>query len=165
MDYTIVGQIINTHGIKGTVKVFPLTSDVNRFKSLKRVYLGERKTELTVSSVSIKGKVILVTFQEYDNINGVSSFVKDYLYVSDDERITLPEDHYFIYELIGCSVLDENDVELGQIVDVLQGFSNDVYVIQGEHHQFMIPSVKEFIRMVDIPARKVIVHLIEGMIE
>ncbi len=165
MDYTIVGQIINTHGIKGTVKVFPLTSYVNRFKNLKRVYLGERKTELTVSSVSIKGKVVLVTFQEYDNINEVSGFVKDYLYVSDEDRITLPEDHYFIHELIGCSVADENGMILGEITDVLQGFSNDVYVVQRENHTFMIPSVKEFIRAVNIPDRKVTVHLIEGMIE
>lgn len=165
MDYTIVGQIINTHGIRGTVKVFPLTSDIKRFKSLSRVYLGDQKLELIVSSVSIKEKIVLVNFQEYDNINAISGFINSYLYVSDEDRVILPEDHYFIYDLIGCSVVDEENVELGRIIDVLQGFSNDVYVIDGKKGSFMIPAVKEFIKAVNITDRQVTVRPIEGMIE
>lgn len=165
MGYTIVGQIINTHGIRGTVKVFPLTSDINRFKLLTQVYLGDKKLELIVSSVSIKEKVVLVNFQEYDNINAVSGFVNSYLYVSDEDRVKLPENHYFIYDLIGCSVVNEEDMEFGRIIDVLQGFSNDVYVVDGKNGSFMIPAVKEFIKKVSISDRKITVRLIEGMIE
>lgn len=165
MDYTIVGQIINTHGIRGAVKVFPITSDPNRFKSLGSVYLGEHKLQLTVSSVSVKEKVVLLTFKEFDNINAVSGFVKSYLYVTDEDRIVLPVDHYFIHDLIGCSILDEDNEVIGRITDVLQGFSNDVYVVEGRSGSFMIPAVKEFVKSVDILKREVIVRLIEGMIE
>lgn len=165
MKYLIVGKVINTHGIKGEVKVQSLTNDLKRFNDLKSVYVGDGKELLTIEKVREHKNNIIIMFQEHNNINNVLKYKESNLYIDMEDRVELPEDHYFIFELIGLEVYDLNDKYIGEIVDVIQGPSNDVYLINSElNKEIMIPGVKEFVKSIDIERKLMKVDPIEGMI-
>lgn len=166
MEYTAIGKIINTHGINGEVKIYPYTDDVKRFSVLEIAYIGEDKLMVNVSNVKYHKGLPLVKFKGYDSINDVIKFKDELIYVDDSNRIILPENHYFIYDLIECQVYDMDNNYIGKIVEVLKGASNDVYVVKdNSHKEHLIPVVKEFIKNVNIDKKTIFIDPIEGMIE
>ncbi|TJX16198.1 16S rRNA processing protein RimM [Tissierella creatinini] len=167
MEYTIVGKLINTHGIKGEVKVYPLTDDIERFSYLKSAYIGEGKLPVTIESVKYNKGMAILKFKGYDDINQILKFKDQYLYVDDDNKVVLPDNHFFISDLIGCKVYDMKNIFIGHIVDVLQGYSNDVYVIKDKEKSkdYLIPAVKAFIKEVNIEEKIIFIDPLEGMIE
>ncbi|MBC8588809.1 ribosome maturation factor RimM [Paratissierella segnis] len=166
MDYTAIGKIINTHGVNGEVKVYPYTDDAKRFSILKFAYVGDDKLKVHVVSVKYHKGLPLIKFKGYDNINDVLNFKEQIIYVDDANRVILPENHYFIYDLVGCHVYDMKDNYIGKVVEVLKGASNDVYVVKDEsHEEHLIPAVKEFVKNVNIDKKTIYIDPIEGMIE
>lgn len=167
MDYTKVGKIISSHGIKGEVKVFPLTDNLERFNHLKTAYIGESKIKVELERVKYHKNLAIIKFKEYSDINEILHFKDYYIYVDDKERVVLPDNHFFIYDLVNCQVFDTNSKLIGTLVDVLQGSSNDVYIIKDteKNKEYLIPAVKEFIIDVNIAEKKIIIDPIEGMIE
>lgn len=167
MDYTIVGKIINSHGIKGEVKVYPLTHDIERFSTLKIGYLGEEKLKVEIQNVKYHKGIVILKFKEFDDINQILKFKDMDIYVDEANKIVLPKDHYFIYDLINCQVFDISGNNLGYISNVIQAASNDVYVVSDipNNKEYLIPVVKQFVKQVDIKNKKVIIDPIEGMIE
>jgi len=167
MNYTIVGKIVNTHGIKGEVKIYPLTDYLDRFDHLKIAYIGDSKIEVNVQVARYHKGMVILKFSEFNDINEVLNLKEQYLYVNDEDRIKLPENHFFIFDIIGCMVKDVSDNIIGQITDVIQGSSNDVYIIKDKEKQkeYLVPAVKQFVKIVDIESKIVIIDPIEGMIE
>ncbi|MFY9214794.1 MAG: ribosome maturation factor RimM [Tissierellaceae bacterium] len=167
MEFTIIGKITNTHGIKGEVRVYPLTDNIERFSDLDKVYIGEAKRQASVKTVKYHKGLAILGFEEFDNINQVLDFKDQYLYIDDEDRIVLPEDRYFIFDLIGCEVFDMANKSIGHIVDVILNMGNDVYVIKNHKgdKEYLIPAVKEFIKTIDIDKKKIVIDPIEGMIE
>lgn len=167
MDYTIIGKIINSHGIKGEVKIYPFTDDMDRFIDLKKVYIGDSKKEVHLKTVKFHKGFPIIGFDEFDDINQILNLKDQLIYVDDKDRIKLPEDHYFIYDLVDCEVFDTTNNKIGQIIDVLQNVSNDVYVVKDEfsHKEYLIPAVKQFVKLVDVENKKIVIDPIEGMIE
>lgn len=163
--YTIIGVITSTHGIRGHLKVYPYTDDVNRFKLLDKVYLGDEKIELHVKEVSFFKNLVIIGFNEFNNINEVLKFKDFGIYILDEDRMPLDKDRYYISDLVGCTVLDLEGKELGIISEVIQGAANDVYVIKSKGSSGMIPAVKEFIKEVNIEERFIKVDVIEGMFD
>lgn len=166
-DYTIVGKITNTHGIKGELKVFPLTDNIERFDHLKKAYIGEEKIQVNLQGVKYHKNLAIIKFREYTDINEVLKFKDDFIYVDDDEKVSLPENHFFIYDLIDSQVFDMDSNLIGTLADVIKGPSNDVYVVKNmeKDKEYLIPAVKQFVIQVDIQEKKVIIDPIEGMIE
>ncbi|MDR7869922.1 MAG: ribosome maturation factor RimM [Tissierellaceae bacterium] len=167
MEFTIIGKIINTHGIKGEVKIYPLTDDIERFSDLKKVYIGDSKEEFSLKSVKYHKGFPIVGFNEFNDINQILRFKDEYVYIDDNDRIILPRDHYFIFDLVDCEVLDMSENKIGYVSDVLQNVSNDVYVVKDDvnNKEYLIPAVKEFVKDVDIANKKIMIDPIEGMIE
>lgn len=167
MEYIIIGKIINTHGIKGEVKVFPLTDDIKRFDFLNYAYIGEGKTKVCLEKVKYHKNLAILKFKEYNNINDIEKLKNSFIYVDEQERIILPENHFFIYELINSQVFDKEMNLIGLLTDIIQGSSNDVYVVQDKVNdkEYLIPAVKEFVINVDIENKKIVIDPIEGMIE
>ncbi len=167
MDYTVVGNIINSHGIKGEVKVYPLTNDIDRFSYLKSAYIGEEKFKVHIHGVKYHKGIVILKFKEFDDINHILKFKGMSIFVDEENRVVLAKDNYFIYELIDCQVFNVSGDELGYISNVIQAASNDVYVIKDipNNKEYMIPAVKQFIKEVDIEKKKIIIDPIEGMIE
>jgi 16S rRNA processing protein RimM len=167
MDYTIIGKIINTHGVRGELKIHPMTGDIDRFSDLKKVYIGEDKENLTVEKVRYHKSFVIIKFGEYDNINQVIPFKQKYIYVDDGDKVVLPKDSYFIDDLIDCKVFDLDNKEIGHIKDIIYTTKDDVYIVKSsfDNKEYLIPAIKNFVKDVDIKNKIVIIDPIEGMIE
>ena len=167
MDYTIVGKIIGSHGIRGEMKIYPYTDDVKRFDKLKIAYIGDDKLKVHVGGVKYHKNLVVLKTKEYDDINQILHFKDSNLYIDDKDRVVLPENHFFIYDLIDSRVYDKDQTLIGVLIDVLQGASNDVYVVKNQetNKEYLIPAVKEFIVSIDVATKEIIIDPIEGMLE
>jgi 16S rRNA processing protein RimM len=166
MKFTAIGKITSTHGIKGDVKIYPLTDDPDRFFSLEKVYVGEIKELLIPQEVKLHKGMVLLRFKGMEDINQVIRYKNHYVYVLDEDRVKLPDGRFFISDLLECEVVDTSGNLIGNITDVLQSAANDVYVIHSDQgKEFLIPAVERFVVSVDIINKKVVVDPIEGMIE
>lgn len=165
MQYTAIGKIINTHGIKGELKIYPLTDDTARFDSLSEAYIGEDKFKVNVVGVKYNKDMPILRFSEFNNINEVLKFKEAYLYVDHENLVDLPENRYFIFDLIDCKVENMQGAYIGIVKDVIENPTNDVYVIHNKDREFMVPAVKEFVKDIDIENKLIRIDPIEGMIE
>ncbi|MGL5245048.1 MAG: ribosome maturation factor RimM [Sarcina sp.] len=155
-EFLRVGQIINTHGVKGEVKVLPLTDDMYRFDDLEYVTINGKK--VNIESVKyLKDKVIL-KLEGIDTMNEAEKlkFKQYYLEVSRDQAVELPKDSYFIADLIGCKVMDTNNFQYGTIKDVIQTPANDVYWVKGPK-EILVPVLKEIVLDINIEDRVIII--------
>lgn len=166
-DLLRVGVIANTHGIKGEVKVYPTTDDVNRFKKLKKIILdtGKEKKELEVVSVKFFKNLVILKFKGIDNINDIEKYKGKDLLVTREYAIPLKEDEYFIYDIIGATVITEEGEELGILEEVMTTGANDVYVVRTkEKKEVLLPVIKECVLDIDIESKIVKVHLMDGLL-
>lgn len=154
-EYFKVGQIVNTHGIKGEVKVIPLTEDVNNFKRYGKVKVGENEWKEILGVKFQKDRVIL-NLEGIDSMNDAETYKQKYLSVIREEEPGLPENTYYIKDLVGCNVVDTNGKDLGNIYDVIQTKNNDVYWIE-KPKQLLIPVLKDIVLDVNIEEKKVII--------
>ena len=165
MEYIVVGKIVNTHGIKGDIKIYPYTTNMERFSILKKAYIGQDKLSVEIENIKYHKGMILLKLKGFNNINEVLKFKDEFIFVDELNKVKLPKDNYFIYELIDCKVFDLDGNSLGYIKDVLQNSSNDIYIIKDKDKEYLIPAVKKFIKEVNIVEKKVVIDPIEGMIE
>lgn len=167
MEYTIIGKIINTHGIKGEVKVFPLTNSIGRFDYLKVAYIGEKKIKVELEKVKYHKNLAILKFKEYNDINEILFLKDSFIYVDEEGIVVLPDNHFFIYDLLESQVFDLESNLIGTVVDVIQGPSNDIYVVKSAENNkdYLIPAVKQFIIDVNIIDKRIVINPIEGMIE
>ena len=161
-----VGVITSTHGIKGEVKVFPTTDNVKRFKKNMEIILdtGKENIQLTVESVKFFKQFVILKFKGIDNINDIEKYKTKSLYVTRANAVRLRKDEYFIADLLGVDVWEDNGEKLGVLKDVIETGANDVYVITLEDgKELLIPAIKECILDVDIENRKMTVHVMDGL--
>ena len=161
-----VGQIVNTYGIKGFVKVIPLVDNNNQFKSFKALYIQDKKSlkELNVEEVKFSKNLVLLKFKSIDTIEQAEELRNIYLQARRSD-IKLEKGAYFIVDLIGLEVYTEEGNLLGILKEVLQPGANDVYVVEDEaKKQILLPVIPDVIKKVDIEGNKVIVKLLEGLI-
>ena len=166
-DMLQVGVITKTHGVRGEVKVFPTTDDVNRFKKLKQVILdtGKETMPLEIQSVKFFKQFVILKFKGIDNINDIEKYKRCSLYVTREHAVALEEDEYFIADMIGMEVCTEDGNIFGTLKDVIETGANDVYVIENaEHGEVLVPAIKECIRSVDIEKGQMMIHLMDGLI-
>lgn len=166
-EYLTVGKIVNTHGVKGELKVIPMTSDINRFDYLKFVWLEMegKLTEYFVEKVRYHKNFVLVKLRGIENMDQAAALKERFLKVNRKHARPLEEDEYFIADLVDCDVY-EKETYLGKITDVLQTGGNDVYVVNGgKYGEVLIPAIRQVVREVDIESKKVWVELPEGLVE
>ena len=163
-----VGVISSTHGVRGEVKVFPTTDDINRFKKLKEVILVTEKTEkvLKITSVKFFKQFAILKFEGIDALNDVEVYKGAQLYVDRKHAVKLEKDEYFIADLIDLTVVDEEENEIGILVDVMKTGANDVYIVKNEEgKEFLFPAIKECILNVDFKKKKITVHVMDGLLD
>ena len=161
-----VGVISSTHGIRGEVKVFPTTNDAARFKELKQVYLdtGKEQISLQIERVKFFKQFVILKFKGFDNINDIECYKGKNLYVTRENAVKLAKNEYFITDLIGLAVFDEEENLLGELTDVLQTGANDVYTVKLiEGGEVLLPAIKQCILAIDMENRKMKVHVMEGL--
>lgn len=152
----------------GEVKVYPFTDYKERFEELEYVYIEDNiDSKLEIEKVRYKKQLIILKFKGMDSINAVKNLKNKYIAIDKKDIRELPEDSYYIFDLIGSKVLDENNTLIGKLIDVMQNTSQDIYVVEHVESKkpVLIPAVKEFIKDVNIEEKTIEVKLIEGMIE
>ncbi len=164
-DLFQVGIITNTHGIAGEVKVFPTTDDPKRFKKLKEVILEPEKENriLHITGVKFVKNLVVLKFQEFASINDVQRLREKKLYVTRENAVKLKKNEYFIADLIGLKVQSTDGRDLGTLTDVITTGANDVYVLQGDGRELLVPAIRECIREVDLEAGTMTVYLLPGL--
>lgn len=163
-----VGVISSTHGLRGEVKVFPTTDDAARFQTLKNVVLdtGREKLDLEIQSVRFFKQFVIVKFKGIDNINDIEKYKGKSLFVTRENAVELEEDEYYIGDLIGMEVYtDDSEERFGVLKDVMETGANEVYIITSENHgEVLLPAIRECILDIDVEAKKMKVHLMEGLL-
>ena len=166
-EYFEIGQIVNTFGIKGFVKIVPFTDDLERFEELESVFVVKQKQliEMQIEEVKYHKNLVLVKFKGIEDINMAEKYKGCYIKIKRENARKLPKDTYFIADLIGIDVYDENGNLLGKVDDIFNNKSHDVYVIKDDlGKQILLPSTKEVIKDVDVENNKIIIHLIDGLV-
>ncbi len=165
VEFVIIGRVVNTQGIKGEIKIEPLTNDLNRFSDLADVYLGDNKEKLTYEKSRLHKNHIIMKLKEYNNINDVLRFKEEYIYIHEDDKVELGEDEFFISDLIGSVVYTMDNEKIGIVKDIYEGIASDAYIIESvDGKEFMIPAVKAFIKEVNINNKTIFVDPIDGLI-
>jgi len=165
-DYLEIGQIVGTHGVKGVMKVKPLTDDITRFNKLKTVYINIKKelVEFAIEGVQYNKNMVLLKLKGIDTIEKAEEYRNFYIKIDRKDSVKLEKDSYFIIDLIGCDVYDEENNLLGKIDDVFSTKSNDVYVVKSDSgKQILLPAIKDVIKQVDIENKEIIVKLLKGL--
>lgn len=167
-DYLKIGVITTTHGVRGEVKVYPTTDDPARFKRLKEVILdtGREKLTLEIESVKFFKQLVILKFKGLDDIDKVQKFRQGSLYVTRANAVRLSKDEYFIADLIGLKVIDEEEQPVGILKDVMETGANDVYVIEMyDGRELLLPAIKQCILRVDIEGGLLQAHILEGLLD
>ena len=162
-----IGQIVNTFGIKGMVKVKPFTDDIRRFDELKTVYVEKNstKTEYEIEEVKYHKDMVLIKFKGIDKVEQAEMLRNSYLTVSRDSVEKLEEGRYYIVDLLGLEVYTDEQVLLGTLEDIFNTGSNDIYVVKNkEGKQILLPAIQDVIKQIDMENKKIIVHLLPGLI-
>ena len=165
--YLEIGQIVNTFGIKGMVKVKPFTDDTEkRFDNLKKVYIQNKNTrkEYEIEEVKYHKEMVLIKFKGIENPEDANLLRNYYLVVDRDKEEPLEEGTYYIVDMIGLEVYTDDGEKLGILDDVFNWGSSDIYVVKNElGKQILLPAIEDVIKNIDMEQRKMIVHLIPGL--
>jgi 16S rRNA processing protein RimM len=165
-NFLRVGVISSTHGIKGEVKVFPTTDDPNRFNELKQVTLdtGKEQIILEIEGVKFFKQMVILKFKGIDNINDIEKYRGKDLLINRENALELKEDEYYIYDLIDSEVFSDEGNKLGVLTEIMTTAANDVYVVKMENgKELLLPYIKECILDIDVDHKKILVHVMPGL--
>ena len=168
VDALVVAKITKCFGVRGYVKVQPRTQTLRRLKNGRQVFLGTSLPEphaYHIEDVIVRDRSVLIKFDGIDDRTSAESVVGKYMF-TDGERIPEPpKGTYFIHQIIGCDVWSTEGKFLGVIEDVLKLPAQHIWILRRGGRQYMIPAVRQFVREVNIQERKILVNLIDGLIE
>jgi 16S rRNA processing protein RimM len=170
-----VGKIVKVFGVHGEVIVQPMTDVPGRFNTLKRVYIGtsgegaaksgEEPAEAMLEHARVEPRGVRVKLAGVNDRTAAGHLVGLLMFVDVRARVRIPKGRYFVHDLLGMSVIDQKGKRVGVLKDVLRLPAHDVYVIEGDGQEIMVPAVKEFITVIDLATRTMRVKLIEGMVQ
>lgn len=150
-----VGQIVNTHALKGEVKVMVLTSDVKNFKRYGKVLVG--KVWKKIESVKFQKDRVILKLEGIDTIEQAETFKGVYLKVLRIDEPELSDDEDYVCDIIGCTVYDTEDKDLGKVFDVISTKNNDVYWIK-QPKELLIPVLKDIVLEVNVDEKKIVIR-------
>ncbi|WP_010530638.1 ribosome maturation factor RimM [Lentibacillus jeotgali] len=168
-DMLNVGKIVNTHGIKGDVKVQRITDFEERFDIGNQLIL-EKENGQTLN-LEIDGHrdhkgFGLLHFKSYDNINDVEQFKGRLLKIPRDQLADLAENEFYYHEIIGCAVYLTSGEKLGTIKEILAPGANDVWVTEREEGKdVLVPYIADVVKEVDVSDKKVVIEPMEGLLD
>jgi len=170
MEWYNVGKIVNTHGIRGEVRVISQTDfPEERYVVGEQIALFKKDSKkplrLTIASARAHKNFILLTFEGYPNINDVEDFRDGILKVSEKQLSELADDEYYYHEIIGCTVFDEEGTEIGQVKEIFETGANDVWTLKGVNGKDQyIPVIDDVIKEIDVEEKKIIIHVMDGLL-
>ena len=165
--YLEIGQIVNTFGIKGMVKIKPFTDDINRFDRLKKIYISNKngKKEYQIQEIKYHKNMVLMKLEGVDTPEQADLLRQSYLLVDRADEEPLEEGVYYIVDLLGLEVYTDDNKLLGKVDDIFNTGSNDIYVVKDEMgKQILLPGIPDVLKNVDLEKGRITLHLIPGLI-
>ena len=164
MESILIGKIVNTHGIKGEVKVYPYTDNIDNLSKIKEVYFDEKLNDKhKVKSCKIQKNMLIMKLESVNIVEEAAKLKDTNLYII-KEDISDMEDTYYVEDLIGMDVIDEKDVVIGTITYVFSTGANDVYEIKSsDNKEIYIPAIKDVVKKVDVKNKKMYIEMMEGL--
>jgi 16S rRNA processing protein RimM len=162
--YLVVGKIVAPWGVRGEVKVAIETGFPERFKQLKRVYLGEKATPFVLEGSRLHKRHALLKLEGCDDRNAAEKLRGQLVQIPVEEAMPLGEDEYYVYQVVGLDVWTTEGEHLGRVSEILFTGANDVYIVKGEGGEILIPAVEDVVLEVDLASGRLTVELMEGLI-
>ena len=166
-EFITIGKVVSTQGNKGEVNILPLTDSTNRFKNLDTVFLrnNNNQTTLNIEKIKIKENAVILKLKDIENIREAKMIVGSFLEVEREKAVKLPKDTYFVFEIIGLEVYDENNIFLGKVENVISTGSNDVYIVKDKNKkELFIPAIREVVKNINLEKKRITVKMVDGLI-
>ena len=167
-NYLKAGTITQPFGIKGDTKVYPHTDDPAIFKKIKKVFMEKNGTyeEYEIESVRMALPLVILKFKGIDSPEDIRAYRQRDIYILREDASPLAEGEYYFADIIGLDVVDDTGINRGKITDILQTGANDVYEITAEDgSSFLLPAIKDCIIKVDLDENKMLIHILEGLLD
>lgn len=164
MEKIKIGKIVNTVGLKGEVKVYNYSDSIEIYETIESIYVEDRLT--VIENVRAQKNMVILKLEGADDRNAAEALRGKDLYITEDDLPELPEGQYYVRDLIGMSVTEEDGNLLGHVTDVLQNTAQDIFEVESENgKKLLIPKVDQFVLDIDAEKREITVRLIEGMLD
>ena len=166
-DFLEIGQIVNTFGIKGMVKIKPFTDDIRRFDDLKKVYIENNKSrkEYEIEEVKYHKEMVLIKFKGVETVEQAELLRNYYLKVKREDEPELDDGTFYIVDLLGLEVCSDEGNLLGKLEDIYNTGSNDIYVVKNElGKQLLLPAISDVIKDINLDEKRIVVHILNGLI-
>ena len=166
-EYFEIGQIVNTFGIKGEVKVVPFTDDIERFEELNSIYVVKNKQliEYEIEQIKYHKNMIILKLKNVEDMNTAEKLKGCYIQIHRKDARELPEGTYFIADIIGSKVITDDGKILGIVDDIYNTGAKDIFVVKDElGKQILLPHIEEVILNIDVEKQIVTVHLLDGLV-
>lgn len=167
-EFFEIGQIVNTSGLKGIVKANLYTDDITKIEEFKKVLIEKKKEliEYEIEEVRYHKNQALIKFKGIDSIEQAETLRNCIIKIHRSSEKELPEDTFYIVDLIGLDVYTDENEKLGVVKDVFSvpSGSHDIYVVQTNEKDILLPAIGDVIKDINIKENKMIVHMIDGLI-
>jgi 16S rRNA processing protein RimM len=164
-----IGEIGRPHGLRGEVRVTPLTDRLERFEALRECVLWDeardRRERCRITAARVHGSTLLVAVAGYDSPEAAAALTGRLLAVPEAEALPAPPGHFYPWQLAGCRVLTEDGRDVGQVLRIEGGPGQDLWVVGDGTREHLVPAVAEIVREVDLGARRVVISPPEGLLE
>lgn len=164
MEFVKVGNVANIHGIKGEISIYPYTDDLSNFCSYKKFYIGSQKKCFKIIKLRPHKNIVLALLENINTPEDATLLKSFDVFVDRAELKKLDENSYYIQDLLGSNVINQDDKCIGTLKDVKKYPANDVYEIVDGNNIFYLPAIKEVIKKVDIVNKKIYIQSMDGLI-
>lgn len=156
-DWMLIGRVASAFGVRGEFRVELHTDFPDRFTSLERVYLGAGHEEREVEHARRQGEQVLLKLRGIDTPEAVRALGRADLYVARKDATPLPDGHFYLDDVVGMTVVTEDGRRIGEVADVLETGSNEVFVVGRGRQEVLIPAIRDAIRQLDIEGRTIVI--------
>lgn len=165
-DWIVIGRVLKPHGLKGEIKVHLLTDYPERFEKGKRVTLKDiEPLPYLILDSRIEGDFAFLKLERIESIEDTAGLLGKEFIISADQLIQPGEDSYYPFQIIGLDVFTEENQHIGILSEIYMNPNQSIYEIKSGKKEHLIPATKNFIKKIDLVGKKIIVHVIEGMLE
>ncbi|MFH0991429.1 MAG: ribosome maturation factor RimM [bacterium] len=167
-EYIAIGKIVKSVGIRGEVKILPLTDDPERFFTVSAVWVGAPAEPLKrhfIDSVRSDNKGVVLTLRGINDRTAADGQRNKFLFVPDSDSVAPRKGSYFIHDIIGMKVFTEENRELGVVEDVYQLPANDVWVVKRGRNEIFLPAINDVIKSIDVQEKVIVIRMVEGLID
>lgn len=163
----VIGKIVGSFGIKGEMKIYPLTNDWSILERFKRFFYlkNDKLIDLKVESLRVQNKTIVAKIVGFSRIEDVEALKNIELLVYKKDLPDLSSDEYYVYELIGMDVFTDDKEPLGKIIDVMETGAHNIYVVSDGVKEVLLPSIDQVVLERNLEERKMVVHILPGLLD